>query len=71
MGRNRSGQHKGRSFIYLSVLMKWMSIPTERQPSLTVEVTDVLKRHGWTLKRTTILGQTRRVWLAPAAAGGF
>jgi predicted P-loop ATPase len=71
VGRNRSGQHKGRSFIYLSDLMKWMKIPTERQPSMSIEVTDVLKKHGWTLKRTTILGQTRRVWLAPAAAGGF
>ena len=58
-----SGYHKGMPYYTLADLFEWMDIPASQHRSMTLEITDCLKREK--LKNKTIRenGKTKRVWM--------
>lgn len=61
--RNHSGYHKGMVYWTLSDIFKWMDISIRDQGSMTVPVTDALKRSGLKQMRCRIAGRVRRIWI--------
>lgn len=62
---NNSGIHMGHSYVTLTDVFRWMDIPLDRHSSMQQPITDLMKRHGWVMKRITTMGKTFRVWLRP------
>jgi len=62
---NNSYLHRGQSYVTLADVFRWLDIPLDRHPTMQQPITDVMKRHGWTLKRINLNGKTIRAWLRP------
>lgn len=60
-----SGVHQEEYYVVLSDLYKWLEIPLDRYPQVQKPVTAALKKLGWKLKRVSMGGQARRIWLHP------
>ena len=59
----RSGVWQGYNFVTLSDLYEWLDIPVKEQASTCLQVTDALKRLGFTLKHVKIGGKKHRIWV--------
>lgn len=60
-----SGVYQGRNYVTLGDVFTWLEIPLAQARSSTQEVTDCLKRLGWTSKSVRIAGRVTRLWLSP------
>ena len=54
---------KKTSFWSVSDIMSWLDVPVYQQPQMTKNVTDVLKRHGYTKKRHKRDGFRNLTWV--------
>ena len=62
-----TGVYQGRNYITLGDVFTWLEIPLASARSVTMELTDCLKRLGWQSKSVRINGRVTRIWLAPLA----
>jgi len=62
---NNSGIYRDESYVTLSDVFKWMDIPLERHSNMLQPITDVMKRHGWKMKRIRAMNRMFRVWMRP------
>lgn len=60
-----SGTYQNQYYVTLFDLFKWMDVPITMQAAMTRQVTDVLKRRGWTLRRVSIRKKISRIWVRP------
>lgn len=58
-----SGIWKDANYITLADLFEWLDVPVDRQPMISLAVTDSLKRLGWQVKRVSLAGKIRRIWV--------
>lgn len=60
---NNSGIWRGHFYVTLSDVFEWLDIPLTAQPSMNIPVADSLKRAGYRMRRVSIGGKTKRIWL--------
>lgn len=58
-----SGIWKDANYVTLADIFEWLDIPVDRQPTISLAVTDSLKRLGWQVKRASLAGKIRRIWV--------
>jgi len=61
--RNHSGYHQGQVYWSLADIFKWLEVSIRDQASMTMAITDSLKRAGYKQRRCRIGGRVRRVWI--------
>jgi hypothetical protein len=61
-----SGIWQKINYVTLADIFEWLDIPVDRQPTISLAITDALKRLGWQVKRAKIAGQVRRIWIRNA-----
>lgn len=67
--RNRLGQDLGQCdgmyYILMDQLYDYLDIPIDRHNSVTLHLSDALKRVGFTSRRIRLAGKRPRVWMLP------
>jgi len=58
-----SGIYGGCNYVTLSDVFLWLDIPLANQGTMTIPISDALKRLGWKMVRRRIAGEIRRIWL--------